>query len=143
MIGIDTNFLIDIDNQSSPFHKQAVEIFNEWRKGQDYLYVYFHVFMEYQHVITDSKRFECPLSMEDARNRVSFWINQPRIKVIYPDDLSFITAQNWMKKFNLGRKRIIDTHMAAAYFCAGVNQLITANPKDFEIFNQFELLSLI
>lgn len=142
MIGIDTNFLIDLDNPASPRHQNAYIFFDQWRKGSEDLYVYFNVFLEYQHVITDAKRFENPLSMEEARQRVAFWKNQRRIKVIYSDDLSFSTAQNWMHKFQLGRKRIADTHLATAYFCNGIDKILTSNPKDFEIFNTFELINL-
>ena len=42
---------------------------------------------------------------------------------------------------SLGRKRINDTTMAAAYAQAGVSKIITANPDDFEILNTFELIT--
>ena len=42
--------------------------------------------------------------------------------------------------YKLGRKRILNTHMAAAYAEAGVSELWTANPKDFEIFETFDLV---
>ncbi|MBP5465411.1 MAG: hypothetical protein J6Y13_09605 [Treponema sp.] len=40
----------------------------------------------------------------------------------------------------LGRKRIQDTHMAAAFAEAGVTELWTANPADFTIFEMFDLV---
>lgn len=139
-LGIDTNFLIDLDNPESPRHNQILEIFNQWRKSGTKLYIYSQIFLEYQHIITDSKRFSKPLTMEQACQRVEFWKNQERIQVIHPDDSSFEQAQNWIKKYNLGRKRIIDTHIAAAYFCSGIDTIVTSNPSDFEIFNCFQLL---
>lgn len=139
MTAIDTNFLIDLDNIDSPRHEKVLALFNQWRAGNDKLYIYSHVFLEYQHVISDAKRFTNPLSMEQARQRVLFWKNQKRIEVIYETSQSFDLAQSWMSKYNLGRKRIAETHMAAAYFCNGITTLLTANPKDFEIFNIFNL----
>ncbi len=41
--------------------------------------------------------------------------------------------------FNLGHNRINDTQMAACYLAQGVSKIVTANPKDFEIFECFEV----
>ncbi|MDO4506070.1 MAG: hypothetical protein Q4B64_03895 [Spirochaetales bacterium] len=38
------------------------------------------------------------------------------------------------------RKRLIDTQMASCYASNGVDAIWTANPRDFEIFNAFELV---
>jgi len=40
----------------------------------------------------------------------------------------------WMRQFNLGRKRILDTHLAAVLHTAGVHRLLTSNPADFTLF---------
>ncbi len=37
------------------------------------------------------------------------------------------------------RNRINDTQMASCYLTNGVFSIITANPKDFEIFESFEI----
>lgn len=139
MIGIDTCFLVDLDVETSPRHYGAVALFKKWLSTKKDIYVFYNVFLEYQHIVTDSKRFETPLSMEQAIERTWFWIEQERIKVIYPDDSSFKRAQIWLSQHNLGRKRLIDTHMAACYASNGIDEIWTANPKDFEIFETFEL----
>ncbi|MBP5251648.1 MAG: hypothetical protein J6Z17_04450 [Treponema sp.] len=97
-------------------------------------------FLEFQHVITDSRRFFSPLSMEQAVERTWFWLDQERIKIIYPSENSFKRALLWTNMFKLGRKRIQDTHIAAAFAEAGVTELWTANPSDFEIFESFDLI---
>ncbi|HMJ89218.1 MAG TPA: hypothetical protein VK530_05355 [Candidatus Acidoferrum sp.] len=45
-----------------------------------------------------------------------------------------------MNRFQLGRKRILDTQLAAILHTAGVHRLFTSNPRDFEVFGVFELL---
>jgi predicted nucleic acid-binding protein len=75
----------------------------------------------------------------EAVERVWYWAEQDRIRVLYPDDNSFKRAQMWLSMYHLGRNRLLDTHMAAAYAVQGVTTLWTANVKDFEIFNMFEL----
>ena len=141
MTGIDTTFLIDLEIADSPRHEGALKLFEKWRaEKHSILAIFNQTFLEFQHVITDGKRFNAPLSMEQAIERTWFWIDQERIKVIYPDDNSLKRSLLWMNMYKLGRKRIQDTHMAAAYAEAGVSELWTANPKDFEIFETFDLV---
>lgn len=77
--------------------------------------------------------------MKAAVERSWFWIDQERIKIIYPGETSLKRSLFWMNMYQLGRKRIQDTHMAAAFFEAGVSEIFTANPADFQVFDAFEL----
>ena len=140
MIGIDTTFLIDLEIEDSPRHKAALKLFKNWCRGRhSNLAVFNQSFLEFQHVVTDSKRFNRPLSMEEAVERTWFWIEQERIKIIYPTESSLKRALLWTNMYRLGRKRIQDTHMAASFAEAGVSEILTANPSDFEIFGMFDL----
>lgn len=140
MIGIDTTFLIDLEILDSPRHKGAFDFFQKWLSEKNtQLCIFNQTFLEFQHVITDSKRFNSPLTMKQAIERTLFWIDQERIKIIYSSENSLKRAQLWLSVYNLGRNRIQDTHLAAAYAEAGVSTLVTANPNDFKIFEIFEL----
>jgi len=46
-----------------------------------------------------------------------------------------------MRQFNLGRKRILDTYLAAALHTAGVRRLPTANPADFAVFGVLDAVA--
>ena len=141
MIGIDTTFLIDLEITDSPRHEGALKLFDKWQKEKhSVLAIYSHSFLEFEHVITDSKRFNTPLTTEQAIERIWFWLDQERIKVIFPTEVSLKRALLWSNMFKLGRKRIQDTHMAAAFAEAGVSELWIANPSDFEIFETFDLV---
>lgn len=141
MIGIDTTFLIDLEIADSPRHQAALKLFNKWlSEKHSVLAIYNQTFLEFQHVITDSKRFNSPLTMENAVEQSWFWIDQERIKIIYPTESSLKRALLWCNMYKLGRKRIQNTHMAAAFAEAGVSELWTANPADFEIFETFDLV---
>lgn len=78
--------------------------------------------------------------METAIQRCWFWIDHQRVKVVYSSDDSLKRQLLWMSMYNLGRKRLNDTSMAAAYAQAGVSKIITANPDDFEVLNTFEVV---
>jgi hypothetical protein len=44
-----------------------------------------------------------------------------------------------MFEFNLGRKRLLDTLLAATYYSAGVVRLASTDWRDFETYGVFEL----
>jgi hypothetical protein len=46
----------------------------------------------------------------------------------------------WMRAYRLGRKRTLDSQLAATLTTAGIRRLLTLNPDDFRIFGAFELL---
>ena len=141
MVGIDTTFLIDLEILDSPRHNGAVKLFEKWLNEKHSVLVIFNQsFLEFQHIITDGKRFSEPFSMMQAIELSWYWLENERIKVIYPTDSSFKRAQLWMNMHRLGRNRIHDTHLAAAFAEAGVTQIYTANPSDFEIFEAFDLV---
>ena len=141
MIGIDTTFLIDLEIADSPRHEAALKLFNKWlSEKHSVLAIYNQTFLEFQHVITDSRRFLSPLSMQDAVERTWFWVDQERVRIIYPTETSLKRALLWTNMFKFGRKRIQDTHMASSFAEAGVTELWTANPSDFEIFETFDLI---
>ncbi len=140
MIGIDTCFLIDLYWQDSPRNKNARELFSKIANNESVkLAVYYNCFNEFLNVITDSKRFENPLSVSEAISVIDYWCDIDRVTVLYPDDTSFKRTLAWMNRYQLGRNRVNDTQMASCYLTSGVSSIITANPKDFEIFESFEI----
>ncbi|MBR4437452.1 MAG: type II toxin-antitoxin system VapC family toxin [Spirochaetales bacterium] len=140
MIGVDTTWLIDLEIPDSPRHKGAVQLFEQWKKKHSSLAIFYLSFLEFQHLVSDDRRFNSPLTMAQAVDRSWYWIDNDRIKVIYPTETAFKRAQLWMAMYRLGRKRIYDTQLAAAFAEAGVTEIYTANPSDFEIFEAFDLV---
>ncbi len=49
---------------------------------------------------------------------------------------------NWMRLYKLGRKRILDTHLAAILQSNGVRRLLTSNLADFALFDALEVIAL-
>lgn len=153
MIALDTTFLIDLYWTDSPRHQKAVELFNKFSSEADdenssvldgdksvRLMIYYNCFNEFVHVITDSRRFDNAFSMEEALDIVDQWSNLEGVKIVYPSEQSFTRAKIWLSIFKLGRNRLNDTNMAACYAQECASTIVTANPKDFEVFEVFELL---
>ena len=141
MIGIDTCFLVDLYWGDSPRHSNAISIFNREASAPDVeLALYYNCFNEFLHVITDAKRFENPFTMKEGLSVIDEWCNLDRVRVLYPNDSSVKRAVTWLSMYKLGRNRINDTQMAAAYISNGVFSIITANPSDFTVFDVFDLV---
>jgi hypothetical protein len=62
----------------------------------------------------------------------------PTVGLLEPSGESVRQMLRWMRQFNLGRKRILDTHLAAVLHTAGVRRLLTSNPADFAVFGVLE-----
>lgn len=140
MIGLDSCFLIDLYWEDSPRHDAVLKKFNDIAaSGQD-VCVYYNCFNEFIHVITDKKRFENAFSMEEALSVVDEWRDLENVKILFPDEQSFGRTVAWLSVYKLGRNRLNDTNMAASYVHSGVSSVITANPKDFEIFSELKII---
>lgn len=140
MIGMDTCFLIDLYWNDSPRHQNAKTLYSKLANDDSVKIAIFHnCFNEFLHVITDSKRFKNPFSIQEAIEVIDSWCDIENVNVLYPDDTSFKRTLAWMNMYNLGRNRINDTQMASSYITNGVSSIITANPKDFEIFECFDV----
>lgn len=140
MVGLDSCFLIDLYWEDSPRHAAVLKKFNEIAaSGQD-VCVYYNCFNEFIHVITDKKRFENAFSMEEALSVVDEWRDLENVKILFPDEQSFGRTVVWLSVYKLGRNRLNDTNMAASYVHSGVSSVITANPKDFEIFSELKII---
>ncbi len=48
---------------------------------------------------------------------------------------------DWLAQFSLGRKRLLDTLLAATYRQAGIQSLLTTNPADFGVFAVFTCIT--
>ena len=139
-LGLDSCFLIDLYWEDSPRHVTVLEKFKEIASSGQEVCVYYNCFNEFIHVITDAKRFENAFSMEEALAVVDEWRDLENVRILFPDDQSFGRTVAWLSIYKLGRKRLNDTNMAASYVHSGVSEVITANPKDFEIFKELKVI---
>lgn len=139
-LGLDSCFLIDLYWEDSPRHNAALERFNEIAGSAQEIFVHYNCFNEFIHVITDSRRFENAFSMEEALEVVDEWRALENVRIIFPDEQSFGRSVAWQSIYKLGRKRLNDTNMAASYLHNGVSSILTANPKDFEIFKELKVI---
>jgi predicted nucleic acid-binding protein len=141
MIGLDTTFLVQLELIELPGHKAAHQLLRqEILEPNVHLALAPQVLAEFVHVTTDQRRFQKPLTAADAVAKAEFWWNANEVQQVFPNNTSTLLFLDWMQRHHLGRKRILDTQLAALFWSAGVRKIFTANPADFQIFG-FQLLT--
>jgi hypothetical protein len=48
----------------------------------------------------------------------------------------------WLEQYQLGRKRLLDTQIAATWWSVGIREIFTLNPADFRVFDTFQFHTL-
>lgn len=135
MIGADTTFLVQLELVESPGHEAAHALLHrEILQPQVRLALAPQVLAEFIHVVTDARRFQTPLTISEAITKARFWWNAVEVQHLFPCGESTALFLDWMQQHRLGRKRILDTQLAAILWAAGARRLLTANPHDFKVF---------
>lgn len=141
MIGADTTFLVQLELVELPTHSTAHALLQrEVLQAQIPLALAPQVLAEFIHVVTDPRRFQQPLTMDEAVAKARFWWNAAEVHQVFPSRESTVLFLDWMQRHQLGRSRILDTQYAAILWTCGVRQLLTANPADFRLFG-FQILT--
>lgn len=143
ILGIDTDVLTAWAMQGHPRHFAARRLFQEESRNQgNLLGLAPQVVQEFLHVATDPRRFEKPLAFQDAiRVARRLWEGSEVARLIPTPDVLPRTL-DLMESFDLGRKRILDTALAATFESAGVRRIATLNPGDFAIFPFLEVVQI-
>jgi predicted nucleic acid-binding protein len=101
----------------------------------------FVVAAEVAHVVTDSRRFTKPLDMNAALRLAEQWWTANEDVQVFPDDGATRQFITWLRQYSLGRKRLLDTLLAATYLQVGIQSLLTTNPADFTLFGVFTYMT--
>lgn len=141
MIGVDCNILVQLAFADHPANaKTLAAVQSETSQGAKLVFPSL-VINEFLHVSTDARRLAPPLTMIEALDWIEGFLKNPMVGLLEPTKASAEQALRWMRQFNLGRKRILDTHLAAVFYTAGVRRLLTSNPADFAVFGVLEIVT--
>ena len=98
------------------------------------------VLHEFIHVTTDSRRFENPMSMKEAIRAARTLWDGLEVTRLQSDSKTLHRTLELLEIYRLGRKRILDTSLAATLESCGVSKLATFNGKDFGAFGFIEVV---
>ncbi len=139
--GLDTGFLVTAEVLEHAHHTPARAILGQLLSRGDRIAIAPQILAEFIHIVTDPRRFASPLDMNSALTVAQQWWTANEVEHVYPDADSTIQFLDWLKQFSLGRKRLLDTMLAATYNGRGIHSILTTNPADFGVFGVFECIT--
>jgi predicted nucleic acid-binding protein len=140
-IGVDTDWLVQLAMADHPNHDRARRFWDVRVAAGTQMALAPQVMAELVHLITDGRRFGTPSTIpEEALEFASrMWLAVGIVQV-FPTVASFALAWEWMTKYQLGRKRVLDTQLAATLHSHGISKILTLNPRDYSVFGVFEMM---
>jgi predicted nucleic acid-binding protein len=135
--GVDTSFLVAHEVSRHALHRRVRSCCDKLFMRGDRLALAPQVLAEFIHVVTDERRFAVPLSVEAAVQRASTWWRAEEVLPIYPGAETTGLFLSWLMQFRLGRKRLLDTLLAATWREAGVTQILTLDWSHFQVYGHF------
>ena len=140
--GVDTSFLVAVEVVEHVHHAEALRLLKDLLARGDRVAVAPQVLTEFVHVVTDGRRFAQPFSMNMALEKSESWWNAAETEQVQPTDLAVTRFHGWMRGHQLGRKRVLDTFLAATYYAADVTSLLTLDAADFAVFGEFTCMPI-
>jgi len=139
--GIDTGFLVAAELVEHANHAWARQKLVDVLGNADRLAIAPQVIAEFIHIVTDPRRFAQPLNFKRACDLAEQWWTAADVDRVFPNDFAVRQFLKWIQQHQLGRKRLLDTLLAATYKEVGVQSLLTTNPADFVVFGGFSVIS--
>ena len=138
-IFVDTNILVYLANEDSPFHLRSAEKFKEVA-GKSELWISRQVLRKYAVVMTRTGIVEKPLSPDEVAADIEQWESIFKIA----DETEEVTAilVEMIKEYAIKGKSIHDANIIATMTVNLIETLFTFNTDDFKRFKNIELISI-
>jgi len=138
--GLDTDFLVACEIVDHPFHRPADALLQILLAEEHEFALAPQTLAEFIHIVTDPRRMPVPLVVTDAISRAEQWWQAAEVVRVFPDGNSVPDFFSWLRQHQLGRKRLLDTLLAASFRNAKVTKIITNNAKDYQVLGEFEVI---
>jgi predicted nucleic acid-binding protein len=139
--GLDTGFLVAAELVEHAEHAAARQTIARLLVASDRIAIAPQILAEFIHVATDPRRFAQPLDIHTSRQVAEQWWTASDVVQVFPDSGAVSQFLAWLQQFLLGRKRLLDTLLAATYRQAGIHSILTTNPADFAVFGVFTCIT--
>lgn len=140
MVGVDTSFLIAFEIAEHPLCQSARTIAHHY--ASSCFAITPQVLTEFIHVVTDPRRFVQSLSMVEAMKRSKRWWSSREVHHVFPNSRYVSLFHQWLAEHNLGRKRLLDTMLAAIYVENGITKIISTDGRDFNLFKPLHRINI-
>ena len=80
--------------------------------------------------------------MAQALAKANFWWSAKEMERILPHERAVAQFLAWMAEYGLGRKRQLDTLLAATWYESGITRIVTSNARGYRVFRVFEVIEI-
>ena len=140
ILGLDTDVLVHWAMAGSAHHVRVRQFLDRELQAGVRVGISQQTLAEFVHVVTDPRRFQQPLTIDESIDIARELWHSSSVQRILPVAEVQDSVCDLMKKHRLGRKRILDTYLAATLEAAGIKRLATLNARDFRIFRFLDLV---
>ncbi|MDZ7290984.1 MAG: type II toxin-antitoxin system VapC family toxin [candidate division KSB1 bacterium] len=134
---IDTNVLIYSYDKEQSLHLQSYHFIEQAFAGEVRGTIAQQNLLEFLAVVTNPKRVEYPLSLEDALQKITLYVAS--FPVICPSAKTLFTFAGLVSKYPAMREHIFDLYLAATALDNGINRICTWNVKHFRKLSEVEV----
>ena len=138
---VDTDFLVAVEVREHLFHPFADNLLSRLLDEGHLLGISPQSLAEFIHVVTDPRRISQPLSMADAIGRAESWWQAAEVVRLLPDSRSTLLWFDLLRQHRLGRKRLLDTMLAAVCRSNDVRKIISNNEQDFRVLGFLDVVT--
>jgi predicted nucleic acid-binding protein len=138
---LDTNILVHAYNKSSPHQKRASNIIKQAMKGKIEAYLTAQVIYEFFAVVTNPKRVECPMNLEEAVDLCLDLWECREIEKLNPTLLTPNEVFKLAKEQKLSKGRIFDCIIAVTAKENKIDAIYTENIADFKKYDFIKALN--
>ena len=138
-IFLDTNILVYLANEDSPFHSEVLKKFKEIA-GKYELWISRQVLREYAVVMTRQGIVEKPLSSNEIVSDIEKWTSIFQVA----DETEEVTQNlvELIEHYDIKGKKIHDTNIVATMMANSIPNLFTLNTNDFKKFIKIQLITV-
>ncbi len=137
----DTNILVYAHNQDSPFHRKSLALVKEVIAGRFRGILTQQNLLEFYSIITDQRRVAKPLSSLKAQELSEYYLKLP-FKVVIPNQETIKILSMLMTKNKIKNGQVFDAYLVATMLSNQIKQIVTANVKDFKLYNEIKVLDI-
>lgn len=138
-IFLDTNILVYLANEDSPFHPEVLKKFKEIADKYE-LWISRQVLREYAVVMTRQGIVEKPLSSNEIVSDIEKWAGVFQVA----DETEEVTQNlvELIEHYDIKGKKIHDTNIVATMMANSIPNLFTLNTNDFKKFIKIQLITV-
>jgi toxin-antitoxin system PIN domain toxin len=133
-VTLDTNILLYASDESSPFHRSAIELLETLATGPDLVYLFWPVALGYLRISTHPAIFRKPLSAVEAMANVDDLVSRPHVRTGGEAEGFWDTYQDVATRVPVRGNLVPDAHIATLMRQHGVST-IWSHDRDFLKFS--------